>query len=91
MKLPSNPVYTSLLYNSLMTDVALLNKKITELEARIKELETDKDFMDSLFKIATELVKKGDNITPIFLQKKLLIDLPRAENIIRKLQDNHIL
>lgn len=80
-----------------MTDVKVLEKKIGELEEKLKKankeiekLSHDKDFMDALYIKAKELVIKHNKVSVIFIQKHLMIDYPRATEIFNKLKDNGI-
>ncbi|HBC72756.1 MAG: Cell division FtsK/SpoIIIE [Candidatus Amesbacteria bacterium GW2011_GWB1_47_19] len=74
-----------------MADLKTLEKKVNELEQRLKRLETDKVWMDELYKKARELVVKHNRASAIFLQRKLLIDNIRAERILDELQTNGVI
>jgi DNA segregation ATPase FtsK/SpoIIIE-like protein len=73
-----------------MADLKTLEKKVNELEERVKKLEYDTDWMDALYQKARELVVKHHQSSPIFLQKKLLIDFERATRIIDELRSNSV-
>ena len=68
----------------------VLEKKVLELEERVKKLEFDKDWMDELYKKAKELVVKHDKASVIFLQRKLIIDYERAGRLLDKLENEGI-
>lgn len=80
-----------------MTDLNTLKDKIKELENRIKILEeqlanvsnnSDGQYMDSLYNMAKQLIIKNNKISVIFIQKKLLIDLQRAREIYKRLEES---
>ena len=73
-----------------MTDTKKLEKKIYELETRIEKLESEKEWMDELYKKAKELVVKHNKTSVIFLQRKLMIDLERAAGLLDKLELNGV-
>lgn len=73
-----------------MTDFKLLEKKVNELEERLKKLEGDKKWMDELYKKAKELVVKYNKASAIFLQRKLMIDYERAVRLLDELQTNGV-
>lgn len=76
----------------------LSSQKIKSLELRILELETElakyknsdeQVFMNELFKKAELLSSKGQVLSAVFLQKKFLIDLPRAKALLDRLSNNN--
>lgn len=76
-----------------MANIDDLENKIKELEERVKRLEDsltsfnkDREIMDALYNKAKELVLKHNKSSAIFLQRKLLIDYPRAVNLIERLR-----
>ena len=82
-----------------MTNLKTLQKKVDELENRLKTLEAkiasplyseDKALMDALYKKAKELVVKHNKASVIFLQRKLFIDIERATRLLAELQANGI-
>ncbi len=83
-----------------MTDLAKLELHVGELEARISKLENivasmpsseDAAWMGQLYTLAKDLVIKHRQASATFLQRKLLIDYPRAEKILIKLQADGII
>ena len=83
-----------------MADLETLERKITELEKRIKRLEDnsefpidpgEKEWQEQLYKKAKELVVKHNKDSAIFLQKKLFIDFARASKIIEKLKGEGVI
>jgi hypothetical protein len=82
-----------------MTEIQDLKNIIKELEDKVKSLEKklasledpeEKVFMEAIYKKAKDLIKDHENPTAIFLQKKLLIDFPRARKILKMLKDNDL-
>lgn len=80
-----------------MTDVKILEKKIAELENRLKVAEKkvalltkDQEFMDALYVKAEELVKKHNRASAIFIQKHLMVDYPRATELLNRLKTNGV-
>ncbi len=79
-----------------MTDLSVLENKISQLEERIKILEqknapknkTDDEYMTALYQKAKEIVKKYNKHSIIFIQKKLIIDMQRAKEIYRMLEES---
>jgi DNA segregation ATPase FtsK/SpoIIIE-like protein len=83
-----------------MTDLKILEKKLQELEERLKKLESkitgtpdtsDREFMDALYQKAKVLVVKYNKASKIFLQKKLLIDFVRASRLLDELEKNGVI
>jgi S-DNA-T family DNA segregation ATPase FtsK/SpoIIIE len=82
-----------------MHDTKALQKKITELEIRVKELENEladatdpeeKAWMDALYEKAKRLVIEHRKAGIFFIGRKLLIDERRVEHILRKLEQNGV-
>jgi len=73
-----------------MLDLKVLEKKIIELDERLKKIEDKDNRMDELYKKAEELVVKSNKASVIFLQRKLWIDFDRATELIEKLQTNGV-
>jgi DNA segregation ATPase FtsK/SpoIIIE-like protein len=73
-----------------MTDLQVLERKVNELDKRLKRLEGDKAWMDELYKKARELVIKNNKASVIFLERKLLIDFERASNLLDKLETDGV-
>ncbi len=82
-----------------MTTLPTIEKRLSDLEARMKKVENavsssssseDGELMAALYNKAKELVLKHRKSSPIFLQKKLLIDLPRAKKLLEKLREERI-
>ena len=73
-----------------MTDIKTLEKKVDELDTRLKKLEAEKDWTDTLYEKARALVVKNDRASAIFLQRKLMIDYERAERLLEKLQSDGV-
>ena len=78
-----------------IVEYRLLLEKVQKLEERIEKLEErlscssdtqDKELMDAIYKKAKELVERHGKVTAIFLQRKLLIDYPRARALLKQLQ-----
>lgn len=76
----------------------LSSQKIKSLELRILELEAElakyknsdeQVFMNELFKKTELLSSKGQVLSAVFLQKKFLIDLPRAKALLDRLSSNN--
>lgn len=74
-----------------MTDVTALEVKLKELEDRVKKLEDDSELMQQLYDKARHLVEKYHRSSAIFLQKKLLIDYPRARNLVDRLRQHGVI
>lgn len=74
-----------------MDDISLLVKRLDDLEARVKKLESESEFDQAIYLKAQELVKKFNKSSPIFLQTKLLIDHVRAQKIIDKLKSDGLI
>ena len=74
-----------------MTDFKLLEKRIDKLEKRVEKLEGNRDRTEALYEKARELVVKHNKAPVIFLQRKLMIDWERAENILDELQANGVI
>jgi S-DNA-T family DNA segregation ATPase FtsK/SpoIIIE len=77
-----------------------MEKKIVELEKRIRKLEEiinstdyiqDKELMKVLYSKAKEIVIKHNKASVIFLQRKLMIDLERAEKLIKELEKKGVI
>jgi DNA segregation ATPase FtsK/SpoIIIE-like protein len=84
-------------YNLSMTDISALEDRLSQLEGRVEELETlltskasDRKLMDSLYQQAKRLVIKHQRASVIFLQKKMLIDYPRAAQLVDRLEKEGI-
>jgi DNA segregation ATPase FtsK/SpoIIIE, S-DNA-T family len=73
-----------------MTDLKSLEKRIIEMDERLKKLENNKNWTDALYMKARELVVKYDKASVIFLQRKLLIDFERASGLLDELEKNGI-
>lgn len=73
-----------------------LEKKVADLEERLKQVEErlglrksdddEADLMEALYAKAKELAMKQKKAGVIFLQRKLLIDMPRAEKLLKRLE-----
>ena len=83
-----------------MVDLKTLEKKVNELEKRLKKLEAkiisgddvnEGKYMDALYEKAKELVIKHNRATELFLQRKLLIDYQRATKLLEKLEENGVI
>ena len=74
-----------------MPTIQSLEKKIQELESRIRQLEESDEYSNSLYTLAKDLVAKHHQSSIIFLQKKLLIDHPRATQIHLRLEREGLL
>jgi S-DNA-T family DNA segregation ATPase FtsK/SpoIIIE len=82
-----------------MIDLNTLEKKIIQLEQRLKKLEDqvsspaniqEQELMAALYQKARELVEKHHKTSAIFLQRKLFIDFARAERLLDELQANGV-
>jgi DNA segregation ATPase FtsK/SpoIIIE-like protein len=80
-----------------MTDLNTLEKKIKVLEKHIQELEAelayykeDRELMDALYEKAKVIVTREKKASVIFLQRKLIIDYPRAKRIFDRLKADGI-
>lgn len=69
-----------------MADLRQWEKRILELEERVRKLERRNDWEEELYKKARELVVKHDKASVLFLQKKLLIDYERAARLLEELE-----
>ncbi len=69
-----------------MTDLTTLEKKVLELEERVRKLEKFSSNEDELYAIAKDLVAKNPGASVSFLQKKLWIDFERASRIMLALK-----
>jgi hypothetical protein len=78
-----------------MTDLQSLEEKISHLENRVKVLEEklaalpdadDQEFMTALYDHAKKLAALHHPLSAVFLQKKLLIDHPRAQKLLNRLK-----
>jgi DNA segregation ATPase FtsK/SpoIIIE-like protein len=83
-----------------MTDIQNLQQKIANLEERLKVVEarlgatssnSDSQLMDELYKKSRFLVVRYQKASAIFLQKKLLIDFPRASELISRLEKEGVI
>ena len=83
-----------------MTDIENLQKKIADLEDRLKVVEAklstssssnDSTLMDELYDKSRHIVIRYQKASAIFLQKKLLIDFPRAKLLIERLEKNGVI
>ncbi|OGC45256.1 hypothetical protein A2V49_01495 [candidate division WWE3 bacterium RBG_19FT_COMBO_34_6] len=83
-----------------MTDIKDVEKRVNELEIRLKRVEdkilkpldtNEEKLMNALYDKAKELVLKNNRSSVIFLQKKLIIDMARAKKILEKLQKNGVI
>ena len=83
-----------------MANLQDLARKVKELDERVKKLEVanaspankrNTKLMDALYKNALELVIRHNKASVIFLQRKLLIDFPRAQQIMRELEKNGVI
>jgi DNA segregation ATPase FtsK/SpoIIIE, S-DNA-T family len=74
-----------------MTSLKSLEKRVNDLEVRLKQLEGDTVYMDQLYQKAKELVVKYNKASIIFLQRKLLIDFERASRLMQKLESDGVL
>lgn len=82
-----------------MADDTNWAQKIVDLEQRVQALEKmqkitavadDHDLTEMLYEKGRELVVKHDKASPLFLQKKLLIDFQRANSILRRLESEGV-
>lgn len=86
---------------SLESEINRLKARVKDLEEKLEKAETiinspenisDREFMEALYIKAKEIIAKNNyHASPIFLQKKLLIDFPRAKKMFNKLQSDGIL
>ena len=84
-----------------MTDLKTLEKKVNQLEKRLKKIEdtlspsptdtVDRAWMETLYAKAKQLVITQNKASAIFLQRKLLIDYERASKLMRRLQKEGII
>ncbi|MFA5894244.1 MAG: DNA translocase FtsK [Candidatus Shapirobacteria bacterium] len=83
-----------------MTDIQNLQQKIANLEERLKVVEArlgatssnqDSQLMDELYQKSRFLVVRYQKASAIFLQKKLLIDYPRASQLIIRLEEEGVI
>ena len=82
-----------------MSDIQSLEQKIIELQNRIKDLEEklsktsldDQLLMEELYKKSKNIVIRFQKASAIFLQKKLLIDFPRARVLIDRLEKEDVI
>jgi len=72
--------------DELKARIAELEEQVKDLEKQLEEDGEEKAWVEALYTKAAELVT-GQQVTSVIgLQKKLLIDLPRAEKLVRRLK-----
>lgn len=79
--------------SSLAKRIDALEKRVTRIE-RQSLFSGDKEehvWMEALYQKAKELAAKHRHLSPVFLQKKLLIDFRRATTILRRLKKDDAL
>lgn len=78
-----------------MTTLSHLEKKLEIIEDRLRKLERqldetsntpDQAWLDALYQQAKKLVLTNRKASVFFLQRKLLIDFKRAEEVLKKLE-----
>lgn len=74
--------------HDLMKKIIDLEKRILLLEEKIAKLAHDdnQELMDELYEKSKNLVIRFQKASAVFLQKKLLIDFPRAKHLIKLLE-----
>lgn len=74
--------------HDLMKKIIDLEKRILLLEEKIAKLAHDdnQELMDELYEKSKNLVIRFQKASAVFLQKKLLIDFPRAKLLIKLLE-----